>query len=328
MPFPRGLCSNAKATGEPAWSTSPPASTTTSGRSTPSCDLTDHAALPNVELRMAEVTGHDFERYGLPARRIPQMRVNYLVETLAVCRIVPVGAETECIMPKATGFFVEVRESLFLVTNKHVITARDFFRPERHLYGGATPGKLVLHVFLYRALGSGEYIYGDALYEFSLYDSGNPRFLLVDDPEPMDVAVVPLGRKEELKSKMSGFSFATLGISKIKPRPMDTVFVAGHPDTGIFNETGYCIYKSGIVASEPDIGFRGGAILIDAATKRGMSGSPVLHKPANIFANHAGLIGVYSGRDEDGTVTGNSELGIMWPIDEVLRFIDAKTATK
>lgn len=264
----------------------------------------------------------DFSAFGLYPRHVPQRKVSFSLETLSVCKVIPIGMETGIQMPSATGFFLENNGDTFLVTNRHVVTARDFFRPERHLFNGSTPGKLVLHCFLYKELGDGNYAYGDALYTLDLFGDDRPKYILPEDPDRMDVAVMWIGKDQNLREQYDGFSFCTLKVGKMSPRVMDSVIVAGYPETGIFSEAGYCVFKGGIIASEPDMDFKGGVVLIDANTKRGMSGSPIFHKPPNVVAHHAGLIGVYSGRDEDGEITGNSELGLMWPIDRVVHYLE------
>lgn len=271
----------------------------------------------------------DFPDLGIEPRTIPQDRhVAYSFETLAVARVFPIGRETNVVMPSATGFFLETNHRKLFITNKHVVTARDFFIPNRHLFHGATPGNLVLNCFLFKDLGNEKYFFIDTLYDIQLFHpDGTPRYFTPSTRGEMDVAVFDLGTPKFNHPTLGDMSFCYLRPSTLHPSVMDTVFVVGHPDTGIFKDTGYSVFKRGIIASEPSLSFKGGLTLVDANTKKGMSGSPVLHKPPNIFEHNAGVIGVYSGRDEEGKLTGNSELGLMWPLSQIVEEFEAANPT-
>lgn len=113
------------------------------------------------------------------------------------------------------------------------------------------------------------------------------------------------------------------------PRPAvtDQVFIVGYPLLASESITRFPIYKAGSVASEPadplDPRF-----YVDAKSKPGMSGSPVVmsdHVAALTNGLDGGelkqttkLLGVYSGRSEERKYEYEAELGLVWPIQRYL----------
>lgn len=110
---------------------------------------------------------------------------------------------------------------------------------------------------------------------------------------------------------------------------MDSVFVLGHP---IDNPTQRCmpIYKKGSIASAPTLPYKWHPkFLIDATTRSGMSGSPVMLDPlrkAFMVNGHnlsgINVVGMYSGR-ADAIERGHStELGYVWRIDDIIDVVE------
>lgn len=111
--------------------------------------------------------------------------------------------------------------------------------------------------------------------------------------------------------------------------PGEDVFIVGYPyrlTTGPVLP----LWIRGVVASNPVFGYSDGQMayplwLIDARTRKGQSGAPVMRyrAPGTIVFRNDGqpgrtqfpdsdLLGVYSGRTSD-----ESDLGFVWPMDEV-----------
>lgn len=116
---------------------------------------------------------------------------------------------------------------------------------------------------------------------------------------------------------------------KIFPFVANEVFILGYPK--FVDAGGLPVWKRGSIASEPEIDVDGlPKLLVDTATMRGMSGSPVvMHTNQGMSKDGAyitsaavmnRLVGVYSGRVEtDGE--GDVQLGIVWKervIDEII----------
>ena len=99
--------------------------------------------------------------------------------------------------------------------------------------------------------------------------------------------------------------------------PSEAVSIIGFPE-GITSEGKLPIWKTGHIASDIDVDWGGKpAFLIDATTKGGMSGSPVIAERVSIYQTSEGnnignavrFLGVYSGREID--VSG-IEIGFVW----------------
>jgi hypothetical protein len=112
------------------------------------------------------------------------------------------------------------------------------------------------------------------------------------------------------------------------------VFVIGYP-FGI-NAGGLPIWKRGSLASEPDmIDDADPFILVDTASRPGMSGSPVIRRQwgsytdekGNIFHNGEDatrLMGVYSGRLSTND-PHDAQLGLVWPVTLLEEIISGKS---
>ena len=126
-----------------------------------------------------------------------------------------------------------------------------------------------------------------------------------------------------------------IGLQKVLLLPSLDVFVLGFP-IGMSGGEGFPVWKRGSIASEPDLNIDNlPKLLIDTATRKGMSGAPVfvqqrgdwLSEERDMFGNPKkgqGLgrrfIGIYSGRVGDGEF--QAQLGIVWKasvIEEIIR---------
>lgn len=148
----------------------------------------------------------------------------------------------------------------------------------------------------------------------------------------MDVAVVQFNRdhralisswqKRATDNSTPGIKWPTLA-------PGQDVFIVGYPD-GLVTGPMLPLWMRGTMASEPAMGLELDgkflpAMLIDARTRRGSSGSAVMRHRAEdtlvrrtdgtyglTFGANSELVGVYSGRTHK-----DSDLGFVWRIDEV-----------
>lgn len=105
------------------------------------------------------------------------------------------------------------------------------------------------------------------------------------------------------------------------------VFAVGYP-LGV-SSSGLAVWVRGSIASEPDLEHDGlPMFLVDARTRRGQSGSPVVYSNGGgriAFRNgslidngseHVELLGVYSGR-----VTDDSDLGRVFRVDAIAEIV-------
>jgi hypothetical protein len=216
----------------------------------------------------------------------------------------------------ATGFTWEEQGQAYLITNWHVLSGR---RPDNGQPvdpNAAVPDRIEvhLHVASYRLAWRNHSI--------ALKDAdGRPLWL--EHPQHgrrVDVAVLPFACPPELRH----FPINAVKFDDIRPEVTHDVFVLGFP-LGITSGGRLPIWKRGSIASEPDVNLYGlPQLLIDTATREGMSGAPVIAQFTGYYSAVPGvpsmsdwvgsgwsLLGVYSGRYE-GRDPLDAQLGIVW----------------
>lgn len=216
----------------------------------------------------------------------------------------------------ATGFLVKNNNDIYLITNRHVVTGRNNETNEcLDKKYSAIPNKLNIW-FPY--LENNYYVWKNISWD--LYDKEeNPIWL--EHPlykENVDVVAINLGEFDKLTF------FHSLN-SEYKPIVTENVYIIGYPyGFNVNPENGkYAIWSSASIASDPDLdlninGKQLPAFLVDAKTRHGQSGSPVIYysltgfdRQSNSFAIYDGSItheiGIYSGR-----INKDSDLGYVW----------------
>ena len=215
------------------------------------------------------------------------------------------GGEKPCGV--ATGLLINAQNKPFLATNWHVLTGR---HPDTEKLNemGATPERLRI---FHRAVDRGSVHLGVRPMDEPLFSADNqPRWIepqkrrLSEREDPklaIDLVLLPL---VETAGCVTNLGF---GINHYTPEahvePGFPISIVGYP-MGYFGFPNYPIWKTGHVASDihghPDQKH----FLVDATTRDGMSGSPVIAKNG---LNP--LLGIYSGRLHDDV-----EIGIVWRI--------------
>lgn len=245
---------------------------------------------------------------------------------------------------KATGFFWEKNSKWYLVTNLHVVTGWNFERQCSLSNTGFSPTHLE---FIFSVDCNEESAPNDANLlkrvgkRVDLCEFGAPSWLVHPlHAYAVDVAVIELfvnPEKEDIRSDLGGRSIITIPINKLEldnlyhPRVADEAFVVGFPKG--MHAQGFPIWKRASIATEPSIDLNAlPKILIDTATRQGMSGSPVFARANGVFSPDGVLskdsiigevtnfLGVYSGRigeDELGV-----QLGIVWKAQVIDDIID------
>lgn len=216
----------------------------------------------------------------------------------------------------ATGFIVLRQERAYLITNWHVVSGRDPYTGQPLASHGGTPDCLNV-AYLLPPTASG--LSWELRQEPLLDDSGAPRWL--EHPtfgRRVDVAALPL-------TKADGAQIMpyTLGpppsSAAIRAMVADFVNIVGFP-FGVTAAGAIAIWTKGAIASEPEIDFdMRPCFLIDARTRQGQSGSPVIaYSPggptvmedgslAILTGTAVNLLGIYSGR-----INKESDLGMVW----------------
>jgi len=216
----------------------------------------------------------------------------------------------------ATGFVVKNNSSHYLITNWHVVTGRNP-RNNQPLSGMAEPN--MLKVWFH-----GQQLGHWLRKEVDIIDrDANKLWLEHARRREVDVVAIPLNPSDDIKIYDLDLALADFDLMIY---PSEAVSIIGFPE-GITSHGKFPIWKTGHVASDIDIDWGDKpAFLIDATTKSGMSGSPVIAKRVSIYQTSKGnqignavrFLGVYSGREID---VAGIEIGFVWKprvISEIL----------
>ena len=231
----------------------------------------------------------------------------------------------------ATGFFFEAvadgKPNFWLVTNWHVFSGRSAIDPTKVLHSkGSLPNKLRLSLILkpdqseYSALQKPEPQFLKQEQIIDLYEHDRSA---VWHQHPLknfcDVGVIRM-------PPWMGSRFLINGINSVaRQNDMaiaigNNIFILGYP-LGFSHFADTPIWKRGCIASEPHLEMAeetatfGGRIIIDATTRQGMSGSPVIMREKTHYLTEKGeirphinatrWIGIYSSRPN---MTGSADL--------------------
>ena len=243
--------------------------------------------------------------------------------------------ETTTVLATGTGFIYEYEDYFYLITNGHNVTRLNPETNERIIDHAGFP--TIISTRIFTELEDVPNSLSPNKVKINLYNDNEytqPKWFV--HPEHgylVDVIAIPIYQKSKLPSHIKVFPLNTLKFDEeFEPMISDDVFVIGFP----FNVTGnfeFPIWKRGTIATELMIDIDGlPKLLIDTATRSGMSGSPVIFQrygmhvhPSgemgkNVLGMIRGFIGIYSGRigAEDNF---KSQLGIVWKkqvIEEIL----------
>lgn len=234
----------------------------------------------------------------------------------------------------ATGsaFFYRQDEELFLVTNWHNVTGINATTNQPLHTGGMLPTSLRIHYKKYIRDTSSTMV-GSAYADVSLYSqNGSPAWLEHSLRQRVDVVA--------LKLDVSLFeSWANRPINdveqetRLSPVAGMDCFILGFPE-GLIGPARTPIWKRGSIAIEiiPDKIF----YYVDSATRKGMSGAPIIGRHSGILNFGAELsndsiigtvdrfIGIYSGRVGDDSL--GYQLGIAWKSDVLEDIFSVRTS--
>jgi hypothetical protein len=219
-----------------------------------------------------------------------------------------------------TGFFHRWNDQLYLITAWHNVSGRDPVTLEALSEHQGIPDRLKYCAWVKGHIGETISI------DLNLYEdaggSGDPeRPVWLEHHvhgRKVDVIAIPI-------SLPDGAEVRTIDLvdtaSRMLLRVSIDVFVLGYPK-GISGGGNFPIWKRASIATEPDIQHDGlPKLLVDTATRQGMSGAPVVavaHKGFEVedarfmpMSDHGyRFVGVYSGRVGVGEM--EAQLGIVW----------------
>jgi hypothetical protein len=239
-------------------------------------------------------------------------------ETILIDPLSRVSLHLECCFQGTpvgcgTGFVITHKGVNYLITNWHVVTGRhpDTGQPVSNT-GAANPDTIRIWYHAANCLGSW------LPKTERLLDpiTQAPRWREHPRGREIDVVALPLTQHQDVQIYPLKLSLAKtdLGVS-----PSEPVSIIGFP-FGIAVAGKFPIWKTGHVASDIELDYEGKPVfLIDATTRPGMSGSPVVAKGTGIRRSRSGggggwmlrgavrFLGVYSGRIRD-----QSDVGRVW----------------
>lgn len=248
------------------------------------------------------------------------------IDRLSACSLWVELATEGHSLSTATGFIVRETEKPYLITNWHVVARRNPDTDQLLSNTGAVPDTIRIVHHLAGRLGSWT-LRGEALYDAG----GNPRWVEHPQGQMIDVVALPL---EAVDDQVALYPLdLSLADTDMIPRPAMPVSIIGYP-LGLTTGGAWPIWKTGHIASDPDVDYDSRpAFLIDATTREGMSGSPVVLRLSGGYQTRDGrfmlaggglqtlFLGVYSGR-----IHGEAEIGRVWRA-KVVREILSKTSS-
>lgn len=222
-------------------------------------------------------------------------------------------------LSSGTGFVVVHDEQPYLITNYHVAAGRNPVTGQPLHSSGAVPDTLRIVQLLESTLGRLEW----NSREERVLEPETEKALWLQHPvhgRRVDVVAVPL--RNTVGVALHPYDLAGSRLD-LKSGPSDGVSIIGFP----FGRTAggaIAIWIRGFIATEPQVDFDNlPCFLVDARTRPGQSGSPVIvyssggaHTVSTGIVLSSGpvvsLLGVYSGRIND-----HSDLGVVWKVQAV-----------
>lgn len=240
------------------------------------------------------------------------MQKPVFIDPLSVRSLYLILAKGEKVLGTATGFVVEKNKKYYLITNWHVLSGRHPQTNQPIDPNGKIPDRV--HV-VHHAKKLGTWV--TKIKPEMLYDKkGERTWLEHKNGKAIDIVALPL---KNLTKNVQIYSLdLSLADADVVPQVAMRVSIIGFP-LGLTSAGIFPIWKTGHIASDPDLDYKSEPLfLIDATTRGGMSGSPVVLRVTGGYKTRNGntvyasgsvtlLLGIYSGR-----LPGDSEIGRVW----------------
>lgn len=220
-----------------------------------------------------------------------------------------------------------------MITNWHNVTGRNptTGKPISNDHAGI-PDILKTNFRLKKHNERNEYAELNTINLYSDDEMRNPKWLVhPKHGKNVDVIALEVDQKEKYEyHALSNMIFD----QEIPPEVGDECYVIGYPFKD-FRYLGLPIWKKASIATEPTVNEdQLPKILIDTATRAGLSGSPVFYQKTGIhklgsngqltadtfLGRHRGFLGIYSGRIGDGEI--HAQLGIVWKEKVLIEIIE------
>jgi hypothetical protein len=221
----------------------------------------------------------------------------------------------------ATSIVWSTHSQLFLVTNWHVASGLHPETGQPISRSGSTPDRLVVQIRHSDNMASLSGL------EIPLHDrQGRPVWLEhANHGSKVDVAAIPI----KLDDTARVFPINEFEYADFRFEVSQEVFIIGFP-RGITSAGGLPIWKKASIASEPYSDLHGlPKLLVDSATREGMSGSPAIAQyvgvhaenppklgPDDWFGQGRRFLGIYSGRTPTSDEL-DAQLGYVWKANAI-----------
>lgn len=240
-------------------------------------------------------------------------------------------SETNTLFSTASGFLYKYQDKIFLITNWHNVSGQNPNTGESLSSHGGIPDVFLTYLRLKNENGS------SLLQKIFLYadeEMSSPKWLVHPiHKENVDVVAIEL----EKSDKFAYYSIDEGNFDdSILPKIGDDCFVIGYPFEDL-RYIGLPVWKKASIATEPTVNEdKMPKILVDTATRPGLSGSPVIYQRSGIhnmingilnndtiLGSIRSLLGVYSGRIGKGEI--HAQLGIVWKKKVINEIIEGNT---
>ncbi len=234
-----------------------------------------------------------------------------LIDPLSARPLYLIQVKDDEVLSTATGFIVEKNKNQYLITNWHVVSGRHPDSNQVLHPQGKTPNAILIW---HHGKRLGTWVRKrEALYD----QKGRKRWIEHKRGRDVDLALLPL---EVITNDIQLYPLElSMADVDMVPEVAMPVSIIGFP-VGLTSAGFFPIWKTGHIASEPNLDYQGLPLfLIDATTRGGMSGSPVVLRMSGGYKTKNGsmimsssdyqtlFLGVYSGR-----LPGDSEIGRVW----------------
>lgn len=235
--------------------------------------------------------------------------------------------ETNCILAYGTAFIYEFNEKNYLITNWHNVTGINPVTKKNLGKHGGIPDLLEFKLLIQQS----PHLKWKS-FSINLYDNNLSDWLIHPEfKEQIDVVAIEIEIPDDFEGLIKPIN--KIKFDKFKLEVSDDVFILGFP----YHSKGlgsFPIWKKGSVATEPGLNVKElPLILIDTASRSGMSGAPVIYRRTGIHGGKdgkitpdmfigqiQGFVGIYSGR-----ILGKSELdaqlGMVWKKEVIKEII-------
>jgi hypothetical protein len=186
------------------------------------------------------------------------------------------------LLSTASGFIVNQDGRSFLISNWHVLAGRHAETGQPLAANAAIPD--TVRIFHHSADGLGQWVERD---EPLLEANEDIRYTEHQRGREIDVAALPLTELNGVEVHPFDLALADVDLTPVVGMPISIV---GYP-LNLANGPGFPICKTGHIATDYDLDYDGRpAFLIDATTREGMSGAPVVMRHTGAHQNADGRI--------------------------------------